>query len=142
MKLVPRDNRPAKQSLSCVRVPITIWYNTLCPVCNTGISWQKRLMMPAVRAGKIVFEDINQQPAALSHHGVDVEAIRKRLHATTADGELLVGADVVIAVLRLNPWQSWLGRLLTIPALRKLSHWFYDSFAEWLYAWNRRKGRW
>ena len=68
--------------------------------------------------------------------------MRRRLHATDADGKLLVGADVAIAVWRLTPGENWLGALAGNPVVRPLARFVYDRFADVLYAWNRRKGHW
>jgi len=121
---------------------LTVWYNTRCPVCDAGINRQKRRLIEAVKAGRIEFRDINFEPEALSAFGASLEDIRRRLHATDADGRLLVGADVAIAVWQATPGEGWLANLfgnrLTLPLTRLA----YDRFADLLYAWNRRKGRW
>ena len=122
--------------------PLTIWYNTLCPVCKTGIDWQTRLLLNAVQRGAIVFADINDQPGALAGFGCDLEDVRKRLHAILPSEQLIVGADVVANVLRITPGLGWLGRLMALPVIRQGSHLLYDGFASLLYTWNRRKGRW
>lgn len=121
---------------------MTVWYNTLCPVCRTGVDWQKRLLLGALTRGDLVFKDINDDHQALASFGADLEAIRKRLHATTFDHQLLVGIDVVIAVMRKSSTQRWLAHLIALPGLRMLAGLAYDGFADVLYAWNRRKGRW
>jgi predicted DCC family thiol-disulfide oxidoreductase YuxK len=121
---------------------LTVWYNTRCPVCDAGIVRQKRRLIEAVKAGRIEFRDINLEPAALTGFGASLEDIRRRLHATDADGRLLVGADVAIAVWQVTPGEGWLaglfGNRLTLP----LTRFAYDRFADLLYAWNRRNGRW
>ena len=43
---------------------------------------------------------------------------------------------------RLTPRRRWLGWLVSQPILRQVSRAAYDWFADRLYAWNRRKGRW
>ncbi|RWD66526.1 MAG: DUF393 domain-containing protein [Mesorhizobium sp.] len=121
---------------------LTVWYNTRCPVCDAGISRQKRRLIEAVKTGRIEFRDINFEPAALSAFGASLEDIRRRLHATDAEGRLLVGADVAIAVWRMTPGESWLAALLGNPIALPLTRFAYDRFADLLYAWNRRKGRW
>ncbi|MER8968389.1 DCC1-like thiol-disulfide oxidoreductase family protein [Mesorhizobium sp. M0808] len=70
---------------------LTVWYNTRCPVCDAGISRQKRRLIEAVKAGRIEFRDINAEPAALAGYGIGLEDIRRRLHAIDADGKLLAG---------------------------------------------------
>ncbi|MDX8520332.1 thiol-disulfide oxidoreductase DCC family protein [Mesorhizobium dulcispinae] len=121
---------------------LTVWYNTRCPVCDAGISRQKRRLIEAVKAGRVEFRDINFEPAALSAFGASLEDIRRRLHATDAEGRLLVGADVAIAVWRMTPGESWLAALFGNPVALPLTRFAYDRFADLLYAWNRRKGRW
>ena len=121
---------------------LTVWYNTRCPVCDAGISRQKRRLIDAIKAGRIEFRDINSEPAALADHGVVLEDIRRRLHATDAGGKLLVGADVAIAVWRATPGEGWLAAVFGNPAALPLTRLAYDRFADLLYAWNRRKGRW
>ncbi|MBZ9880858.1 DCC1-like thiol-disulfide oxidoreductase family protein [Mesorhizobium sp. CA10] len=121
---------------------LTVWYNTRCPVCDAGINRQKRRLTEAVKAGRVEFRDINFEPEALSAFGASLEDIRRRLHATDAEGRLLVGADVAIAVWRLTPGEEWLASLFGNPIALPLTRFAYDRFADLLYAWNRRKGHW
>ena len=121
---------------------LVVWYNTRCPVCDAGINRQSNNLLAAVRAGTIEFRDINLQPEALAGYGASLADVRRRLHATDEAGRLLVGADVAIAVWRLTPGEGWLAALFGNPVLRPLTRLFYDRFADLLYAWNRRKGRW
>lgn len=121
---------------------LTVWYNTRCPVCDAGISRQKRRLIEAVKAGRIEFRDINTEPTALARYGRGLEDIRRRLHATDAGGKLLVGADVAVAVWLITPGEGWLATLFGNPAALPLTRYAYDRFADLLYAWNRRKGRW
>jgi len=121
---------------------LTVWYNTRCPVCDAGISRQKRRLIEAIKAGRIEFRDINAEPAALAKYNVSLEDIRRRLHATDAEGKLLVGADVAIAVWRATPGEGWLAALFGNPVALRLTRFAYDRFADHLYGWNRRKGRW
>ncbi|RWD72360.1 DCC1-like thiol-disulfide oxidoreductase family protein [Mesorhizobium sp.] len=122
--------------------PLTVWYNTRCPVCDAGISRQRRRLVEAVKAGRVAFRDINFEPEALSAFGASLEDIRRRLHATDSEGRLLVGADVAVAVWRLTPGEGWLASLFGNAATLPLTRIAYDRFADLLYAWNRRKGRW
>ncbi len=121
---------------------LTVWYNTRCPVCDGGITRQKRRLIEAVKAGRIAFRDINLEPAALAGHGASLEDIRRRLHAIDGEGRLLVGADVAIAVWKATPGEGWLAALFGNPVALPLTRFAYDRFADLLYAWNRRKGRW
>ena len=121
---------------------LIVWYNTRCPVCNGGIDWQRNKLLAAVRAGEIAFKDINEQPDALAAYGASLDDVRRRLHATDAQGRLIVGADVAIAVWRATPGQSWIAALLGNRVVRPLTRFFYDRFADLLFAWNKWKGRW
>ena len=121
---------------------LTVWYNTRCPVCDAGISRQKRRLIDAVKAGRIEFRDINFEPDALAAYGASLEDIRRRLHATDTDGRLLVGEDVAVATWRATPGEGWLAWLFGNAVMLPLTRLAYDRFADLLYAWNRRKGRW
>jgi predicted DCC family thiol-disulfide oxidoreductase YuxK len=121
---------------------LTVWYNTRCPVCDAGITHQKKRLAEAVRAGRIAFRDINIEPDALARHGASLDDVRRRLHATDAAGKLTVGADVAVAVWHATPGDGWLASLLGNPIVLPLTRFAYDRFADLLYAWNRRKGRW
>ena len=122
--------------------PLTVWYNTRCPVCDAGIDWQRNRLLAAVRAGAVEFRDINEEPDALARYGATLDDIRRRLHATDEAGRLIVGADVVVALWRVTPGEGWLaplfGNRVTLPVTR----FFYDRFADLLFAWNKREGRW
>ncbi|QEX20360.1 thiol-disulfide oxidoreductase [Hypericibacter adhaerens] len=122
--------------------PLTVWYNTRCPVCNAGITRQRRRLLAAMQKGIIEFRDINLEPEALARFGAGLEEVRRRLHAVDAQDRLLVGADCAIAIWRLTPGEAWLGWLLGLPVLRQVMRFAYDGFADRLYGWNRRKGHW
>jgi predicted DCC family thiol-disulfide oxidoreductase YuxK len=121
---------------------LTVWYNTRCPVCNGGIDWQRNRLLAAVRAGRIAFRDINEQPDALAQYGASLDDVRRRLHATDEAGRLIVGADVAIAVWQMTPGEARLATLLGNPLMLPVTRFGYDRFADMLFAWNRRKGRW
>ncbi|GLS18988.1 thiol-disulfide oxidoreductase [Labrys miyagiensis] len=122
--------------------PLTVWYNTKCPVCDAGIRHQRSKLLDAVKAGRIEFLDINLQPDALARFGASLDDIRRRLHATDESGRLLVGADVALAIWRRTPRQGWIASLLGAPGVIQLTRFGYDRFADVLFAWNKRKGRW
>ena len=121
---------------------LTVWYNTSCPVCDAGIDWQRNRLLAAVRAGTVAFKDINEEPNALARYGADIDDIRRRLHATDEAGALIVGADVAIALWRLTPGEGWLATLLGNRVTLPVTRFVYDRFADLLFAWNKRNGRW
>src|SRR5882724_6315425 len=94
---------------------LIVWYNTRCPVCDAGIDWQRNKLL---------------------------DAVRRRLHATDDSGRMIVGADVAIAIWRITPGESWLASLFGNPVMLPVTRFAYDRFADLLFAWNRRKGRW
>ena len=121
---------------------LVVWYNTRCPVCDAGIDWQRNKLLAAVRAGDIEFRDINEQPDALASYGVALDDVRRRLHATNEAGRLIVGADVAIAIWRVTKGEGWLASLFGNRVTLPVTRFVYDRFADVLFAWNRRKGRW
>jgi predicted DCC family thiol-disulfide oxidoreductase YuxK len=121
---------------------LTVWYNTRCPVCDNGIDWQRRKLIALVKAGRLAFVDINEQPDALSPYGASLDDVRRRLHAIDDKGELIVGADVAIALWKITPGEGWLASLLGNSVLLPVTRFAYDRFADALFAWNRRKGHW
>ena len=121
---------------------LTVWYNTRCPVCDAGIDLQRNKLLALVRAGKVEFKDINEQPDALARFGASLDDIRRRLHATDAAGRLIVGADVAIALWRLTPGEGWLAALFGNRVALPFTRFVYDRFADLLFVWNKWSGRW
>ncbi len=121
---------------------LTIFYNTHCPVCDAGISYQRGKMIALLKRGLIAFQDINLEPEALAAHNILLEDIRRRLHALRDDGELLIGADVVVAVWRMTPGQNWIAALLGNSMILPFTRFGYNQFANLLYTWNRWMGHW
>lgn len=115
---------------------ITVYYNTACPVCDAGIRSQRGRMADC----QVEWIDVHQDSGAATQLGVDLEAVRERLHVRGDDGKLHVGSDAMIELLVRTPrWRAlgWLSRRLDF-VLRPL----YDAFARQLYRWNRRRGHW
>ena len=121
---------------------LTVWYNTKCPVCDTGITWQRNRLVRAARSGTIDFRDINGEPDALARFGASLEDIRRRLHGVDGDDKLYIGIDCVAAIWQRTPGTFWMGRTLGLPGVRQVAGFTYDRFADGLYAWNRRMGHW
>jgi predicted DCC family thiol-disulfide oxidoreductase YuxK len=125
-----------------VRIVFIVWYDTRRPVCDAGIDWQRNKLLAAVRAGRISFRDINDEPASLAAYGASLDDVRRRLHATDESGRLVVGADVMIAIWRVTSGEGWLASLFGNPATLPVTRFAYDRFADVLFAWNKRKGHW
>jgi predicted DCC family thiol-disulfide oxidoreductase YuxK len=84
----------------------------------------------------------HQRTDALSAYNASLDDVRRRLHATDENGNLIVGADVAIAIWRLTPGEGWLATSLGNPVVLPFTRFFYDRFADLLFAWNKRNGRW
>ena len=125
-----------------MRPPLTVWYNTKCPVCNAGIDWQRNRLVRAARSGAIEFRDIGAEPDALARFGASVEDVRRRLHGVDAEGRFFTGADCAIEIWRRTPGDGWLASLVDRRVLRNLARFGYDRFADGLYAWNRWMRHW
>ena len=121
---------------------LTIFYNTRCPVCDAGISYQRQKLLLLVKQGIVVFEDINSRPDALSSFNVSIEDIRRRLYAISEGGDLVVGVDVAIALWRMTSGQKWLANLFGNLIFLPISRFCYDHFADLLYAWNKWMKHW
>jgi predicted DCC family thiol-disulfide oxidoreductase YuxK len=86
--------------------------------------------------------DIAATPEAAQEIQRSVDQVRHSLHMVDESGKLLVGADVAIAVWKITPGRRWLGWLVGLPGIRQAARWGYDRFADRLFAWNKRQGRW
>ena len=121
-----------------------LYYNSACPVCRTGIEQQRAKMDALLPEGSdtIAWCDIAATPDAGHEIDRSVDQIRHSLHMIDENGRLLVGADVAIAVWSMTPGRRWLGWLIGLPVIRQLARWGYNRFADRLFAWNKRHGRW
>jgi len=121
-----------------------LYYNSACPVCRTGIEQQRAKMDASVVGGSdvIAWCDIAATPEAAEEIDRSVDQIRHSLHMVDESGRLLVGADVAIAVWAMTPGRRWLGWLVGLSGIRQMARWGYNRFADRLFAWNKRQGRW
>lgn len=116
----------------------TVYFNSACPVCRTGVEWQQG----QVSSCEIEWIDVHGTPEAVVEVGAELEDVHERLHVRDSAGRILVGADAVAFVMGSRPGQRWVGRLATLPLVRPVMRLVYDAFARVLYRWNRGKGRW
>ena len=119
-----------------------VFFNSACPVCRAGVANQRERMQATGAGCDIEWCDVATDPAALGGRGITVDDVRLKLYAEDEQGNLHVGADAFAALWRETPGRRWLGRLLSAPGLSRPARWAYDRFADFLYAWNRRHGRW
>ena len=130
------DPRPARGATSDAAPVATVYYNSACPVCDAGI----RSQQGRVQGCELNWVDVHEHPEALESLGLDLEAVRERLHVREADGRLRVGADALGALWERSPGQRWLA--WCTRRARWLSEPLYNAFARVLYRWNRRRGHW
>lgn len=116
---------------------VVVYYNSACPVCRSGIGLQQG----AMGACEVEWIDVHAHPEAVDELGVDLEAVRERLHVRDVDG-VKIGADAAAALWSRTRGLRWLARLLALPRVRAVAQRAYDAFARRLYRWNRRNGRW
>jgi predicted DCC family thiol-disulfide oxidoreductase YuxK len=128
--------------MAAMQPKLTVYYNRKCPVCNAGITWQKRRLIVAARTRAIDFRDINLEPEAMAGFGASLDDVRRRLHGVDAEGRAYRGIDCVAAIWRRAPGTIWLSRTLALPVIRQVAGFTYDRFADVLFAWNRRRGHW
>jgi predicted DCC family thiol-disulfide oxidoreductase YuxK len=121
--------------------PVEVIYNSACPVCDLGVRNQRRAMERG-GAGEIAWTDVVHAPDALADKGIGVDDVRRHLYARDSGGKLHRGADAFALLWQGTPGRRWLGRLIAMPVIHFLATFAYDRFADLLYAWNRRKGRW
>jgi predicted DCC family thiol-disulfide oxidoreductase YuxK len=119
---------------------LEIFYNNACPVCAAGIASQRRRMNPL--GLEAAWKDIAADETLVCEIGADLDKVRHSLHVRDENGIVHVGADAIARLMLETPGQIWLGRLMMWPPLRPVSRWLYDRFADQLFAWNRRHGRW
>jgi predicted DCC family thiol-disulfide oxidoreductase YuxK len=116
----------------------TVYFNSACPVCRSGVAWQQG----QASSCHIEWVDVHSTPEVVAEVGADLEAVRERLYVRDADGRVRVGADAIAVLFGQTTGQGWLGRLMELPLIRPAIRWAYDAFAAVLYRWNRSKGRW
>ena len=121
---------------------VEVFYNSACPVCRAGMDEQRITMEKAGVGGDVAFTDMTAAPEALADDGLTLDDVRRHFYVRDAAGTLHRGADAAAVLWRLTPRRRWLGWLISRPLLRNIARLLYDWFADRLYAWNRRKGRW
>ena len=117
-----------------------VYYNSACPVCAAGISYQRRKL--GDREASIDWIDVHSDNGAVQEIGGNLEFVRERLHLVTEAGKVQVGSEAFLALWAVTPQQRWLAQMLGMPVLRSLFRWSYNAFAAVLYRWNRLNARW
>jgi predicted DCC family thiol-disulfide oxidoreductase YuxK len=116
----------------------TVYFNSACPVCRSGVEWQQD-RMPSC---EIEWIDVHRTPDAVDEISAGLEDVRERLHVRDAEGRILIGADAAVFVMSRTSGQRWLARFISLLRLHRPARRLYNAFARYLYRWNRNKGRW
>jgi predicted DCC family thiol-disulfide oxidoreductase YuxK len=119
---------------------LEVYYNSACPVCRAGIESQRDRMER--QQSDADWKDIAGDNNLVCEIGADLDTVRHSLHVRDETGAVFVGADAIARLMLETPGQAWLGRLMMWRPLRPVSRWLYDRFADQLFAWNKRHGRW
>ncbi len=93
-------------------------------------------------SGGVRWVDMTQAPGALAGDGLALDDVRRHIYARDETGRLHRGTEAFALMWSNTPGRRWLARVITLPVLRWLARLVYDWFADRLYAWNTRKGRW
>ncbi len=116
--------------------PITVYYNSACPVCDAGIRNQRQRMEGCA----VEWVDVHANPHAAQAVGADLESVRERLHVRRADGSVAIGDQAFAELLARTPRWQWSAAL--VRRLHAVLSPLYNALARRLYAWNRRRGHW
>ncbi|MBL8711017.1 MAG: DUF393 domain-containing protein [Rhodospirillaceae bacterium] len=119
---------------------LEIFYNSACPVCAAGIRDQRDRMTE--QGADAAWKDVAMDNNLVCEIGADLDKVRHSLHVRDEAGTVYVGADAIARLMLETRGQKWLGRFMMSRPMRPFSRWFYDRFADRLYAWNRKHGRW
>ena len=122
--------------------PVEVFYNSACPVCRAGMDEQRDALAKAGAGETAAFTDMTLMPDALAEDDLTLDDVRWHFYVRDADGTLHRGAAAAAVLWRLTPRRRWLGWLISRPILSVIARLGYEWFADRLYAWNRRKGRW
>jgi predicted DCC family thiol-disulfide oxidoreductase YuxK len=119
---------------------LTVCYNGACRVCRGEMEHYKRIA--ARHALPLGWSDINTAPELFRRHGIDFDTAMRRLHAVDAEGKLIRGIDVFIAVWRVLPRYRWAAAIVGFPLVRPLAWLAYEGvIAPLVYRYSKRRLR-
>jgi len=120
--------------------PLTTLYNARCPVCRVEIEHYRDLDQAA--GGGNGWVDLYQADDLLAAHGLDREAVKKRLHVLGPDGRVHAGVDAFRLIWSALPRYRWLAGIVSLPVVKPLADLIYDRvLAPVLYGFTRRRDR-
>ena len=117
---------------------IRVFFNSACPVCNAGISAQKKKKSVC----PVEWQDVHLDNELVEDLDAPLEFVRERLHVVDENGKLQVGYDAFITIWRNSPGEKWKASLSSLPLIKPLLNAAYNVFARALYRWNRSRNHW
>jgi predicted DCC family thiol-disulfide oxidoreductase YuxK len=119
---------------------LTVCYNGACPVCRGEMEHYQRIAR--AHSLPLGWSDINTAPELFRCHNIDFDTAMRRLHAVDAEGRLIRGIDVFIAVWRVLPRYRWAAAITGFPLVRPLAWALYEGVvAPLVFRWSRRRWR-
>ena len=117
-----------------------VYYNSACPVCDAGISYQRRKLEDSTEG--VEWIDVHHFNDSASDVASNIEFVRERLHVVDQCGTIRVGIDAFAELWDKTRGQRMLAKLVRLQGIRTISKWAYNRFAKLLYRWNRFNSRW
>jgi predicted DCC family thiol-disulfide oxidoreductase YuxK len=123
---------------------ITVCYNGACPVCRAEMERYQRIANATAggRALPLGWNDINTATELFRRHNIDFDTAMRRLHAVDAEGRLIRGIDVFVAIWRRLPGYRLAAAIVGSPLVRPLAWALYEGVvAPLVFRYSRRRWR-
>jgi predicted DCC family thiol-disulfide oxidoreductase YuxK len=119
----------APDNLTCAT---QVMFDGACPLCRAEIGLYQQAALEATTPGSPPLEwvDVSRASFALpgEQAGPSVEALRRRFHVRTAQGQWLSGAAAFVYLWAQLPRWRWLAALAKLPGLLWLMEMAYRGF--------------
>ncbi|HEY5957620.1 MAG TPA: DUF393 domain-containing protein, partial [Polyangiaceae bacterium] len=102
------------------------FFDGACPICSREMAMLRTLD----RNDEIHCTDIADREFDANTHGLDVDAVSRRIHARLSDGSLVTGVEVfrqIYGILGFRRWVAWSRR----PWIAKFLDYSYAVFARY-----------
>ena len=119
----------ASQAKAGEAQPLTVLYDGACPLCRREIGIYRGLE-PLQPASPLCFADVRDAALPLPP-GTTREQLLARFHLSSANGELLSGAQAFLALWAALPGWRWLARAGRLPGAAWAMERAYRLFLRW-----------
>jgi len=137
--MTPR-NTEGLQDTNGPQDTIRVFYNSACPVCDSGIKSQQRKTKTSDCT--VSYQDVHLDNQLVKQVNAPLAFVRERLHVVDENQQVQVGLDAFITIWRHSPNERWKATLLGLPGIHGLGVIAYNGFARLLYRWNKKHKRW